>query len=196
MSDLLKLPDRPDGLKTKDEMLDDMDAEIERKNRKDVEISAKLDQELSLQRQKRDSCEARMKKNFVYRSRIQKEITETELKKLFKDNKDFLQSIYTGETFSARHVAFFQSEKTRQAMLYKLVTEPFSDDQINWTLTLMEQVWVKNDKEQKDSRDYMWKVLLPTFLVKIYADFFGVSQVDANKMMKETPVSDDSEEEL
>ena len=196
LSDILKLPDRPDGIKTKDEMLDEMDAEIEKRNRKNDEISAKLDQELSLQRQKRDSCKARMKKNFIYRSRIQNEITETELKKLFSENKDFLQSVYDGVTFSARHQAFHKSETTRQAMLYKLVTEPFSNDQINWTLEVMEEVWVKDAEEQKDVRDYIWKVLMPTFLVKIYADFFGVSQADANKMMKETPVSDDSGEEL
>ena len=193
---LLKLPERWDGGKSKDDMLDNMDAEIAIKNRKDEEFLAKLDQERSLQRQKQDSYKARMKKNYINRCRLQKEITQTVLKKLFTENKDYLQSIYDGETFSSRHVAFHQSEKTRQAMFYKLVTEPFSDDQINWTLEVMEDVWVKDAEEKKEVRDYIWKVLMPSFLIKIYADFFGVTQGDAKNMIMETPVSDDSGEEL
>ena len=72
----------------------------------------------------------------------------------------------------------------------------FSDDQINWTLEVMEDVWVKDAEEKKEVRDYIWKVLMPSFLIKIYADFFGVTQGDAKNMIMETPVSDDSGEEL
>ena len=196
VSDLLKLPNRSDGGKTKDEMLDNIDVDIVKQNKKYEEDLTKMDQEMSLQQRKRDECKARMKKNYVHRSKLQKDITETELKKMFVENKDLLQSIYDGVTFSARHMAFHKSETTRQALFYKLVTEPFSDDQINWTLEVMEEVWVKDAAEKKDIRDYIWKVLMPTFLIKIYADFFGVSQVVAQIMIKETPVSDDSGEEL
>ena len=196
LCDLLKLPDRTDGGKTKDEMLDDIDVDIAKQTKKDEEGFAKMDQEMSLQHQKRDECKSRMKKNFVLRSKLQKDITETELKMLFAENKDFLQSIHDGVTFSARHVAFHKSETTRQALFYNLLTEPFSDDQINWTLEVMEEVWVKDAEEKKDVRDYIWKVLMPTFLIKVYADFFGVSQAVAKIMIKETPLSDDSGEEL
>ena len=196
LSDILKLPECSDSGKTKDDMLDILDADIARKNKKDEESLAKMDQELIVQQQKQDICKARKKKNFVNRGRLQKEITETKLKKLFAENKDFLQSIYDGETFCVRHVAFHKSETSRQALFYKLVTEPFSDDQVDWTLELMEQVWLKKAEKQKDMGDYIWKVLMPEFLVKIYANFFGVSQVDAETMIIETPVSDNSEEEL
>ena len=196
LSDILKLPECSDTGKTKDDMLDILDADIARKNKKDEESLAKMDQELIVQQQKQDICKARKKKNFVNRGRLQKEITETKLKKLFAENKDFLQSIYDGETFCVRHVAFHKSETSRQALFYKLVTEPFSDDQVDWTLELMEQVWLKKAEKQKDMGDYIWKVLMPEFLVKIYANFFGVSQVDAETMIIETPVSDNSEEEL
>lgn len=196
LSDILKLPDRSKSVKTKDELLDKLDADIARKNKTYEESLAKMDQELIVQQQKKDKCKARMKKNLINKGRLQKEITETKLKKLFAENKDFLQSIYEGETFCVRHVAFHKSETSRQALFYKLVTEPFSDDQVDWTLKLMEQVWLKKAEKHKEMGDYIWKVLMPEFLVKIYANFFGMSQVDAENMIKETPVSDNSEEEL
>ena len=196
LSDILKLPERTDGGKSKEDMLDDIDAEIANKNRKSEEFLAQLDQERSLLHQEQQSYKARMKKNFTNRCRLQKELTQTELKKLFIENKDYLQSIYDGETFSSRHVDFHQSEKTRQAMFYKLVTEPFSDDQINWTLEVMEDVWVKDAEDKKDIGEYIWNVMMPEFLIKIYAEFFGVGLVDAKNMIKETPTSDDSGDEL
>ena len=78
--------------------------------------------------------------------------------------------------------------RTRQAVYYTMITDPFTDDQLNWTLEEMSKVWMRNKREQMDYNEYVWKVLLPECFIKVYGDKFGVTRAEAQVMIGETPL--------
>lgn len=193
---LLKLPERPDTVgKTSDELLDKMDEEILKKDIKYKEDSAKLDREIEIGQNKKKDFKRRLKKNALLRDRLAQEISKSKLKFMFESNLDYLKSIENGETFSARHCDFHKSESARQALLYKMITDPFTEEQVDWVLKELKDIWMKNSKDVKKMADYIWKVILPECLIKLYSDFFEVSRSEAETMIKETPLEDESEDE-
>ena len=189
IDDLLKLPKRPDnGGKTKDEILDELDVEIRKMQKKyDVDM-AKADEEIEGRRKKREERKTRLRENALFRNRLEKELTETEMRSRVQANLGYLQSIHDGLTPSARHKAFHKSVRTREALHYSMITDPFTEDQLNWTLEEMSKVWMRTKREKMDNPEYIWKVLLPECFLKVYADKFGVSRAEAEVMIGETPL--------
>ena len=189
IDDLLKLPERPDdGGKTKEEILDELDEDIRKMQKKHDVDMAKVDKEIEGERKKREERKARLRDNALLRNRLEKELTETEMRSTVQANLGYLQSIHDGLTASARHKAFHKSVRTRQALYYTMITDPFTDDQLNWTLEEMSKVWMRNKREQMDNNEYVWKVLLPECFIKVYGDKFGVSRAEAEVMIGETPL--------
>ena len=113
---------------------------------------AKLDREIEESRRKKEEREARYKTNALLRNRLEKELTEVEMRSAFSENIVFLQSIQAGVTPSARHKAFHKSEVTRQALRNTVITDPFTQDQIDWTLEEMRKVWMRNKREETDNK--------------------------------------------
>ena len=189
IDELLRLPNRPeDGGKTKDEILDELDVEIARKQKKHDEDMAKIDMEIEEERNKRQKCQDRFKANVSLRNRLEKELTESKLRKMFKRNKSYLQHIFDGTIVSSRHQAFHKSVRTRQALFYTMITDPFTDDQLDCTLEEMSALWMRNKREQMDNNEYIWKVLLPECFIKFYMDMFGFEKAEAETRISETPL--------
>ena len=189
IDDLLKLPKRPDnGGKTKEEILDEQDVEIRKMQKKHDIDMAKADEEIEGERKKREERKTRLGENALFRNRLEKELTETEMKSRVQANLGYLQSIHDGLTPSARHETFHKSVRTREALHYSMITDPFTDDQLNWTLEEMSKVWMRTKREKMDNPEYIWKVLLPECFLKVYADKFGVSRAEAEVMIRETPL--------
>ena len=193
---ILKLPERPNTVgKTSDEILDDWDKEILKRDLKYTEDSAKLDLEIEIGKKKKEAYRKRLKMNALLRNRLGQELSMTKLKLMFENNLDYLKSIEDGETFSVRHEDFYKSENSRQALLYKIITDPFTDEQVDLVLRELKEIWMKNSKEVKIMGDYIWKVILPECLIKLYADFFQMSRTEAERRIKETPLEGESEDE-
>ena len=76
-----------------------------------------------------------------------------------------------------------------------MITDPFTDNQLEWTLDEIGQVWMKNKKEQMDNDEYVWKVLLAEAFIKFYMDHFGVGKKEAEKRISETPLRKTVEDE-
>ena len=189
IDDLLKLPERPDdGGKTKEEILDELDEDIRKMQKKHDVDMAKVDKEIEGERKKKEERKLRLRANALLRNRLEKELTEAEMRSTVKANLDYLQSIHDGLTPSARHKAFHKSVRTRQALYYTMIIDPFTDDQLNWTLEEMSKVWMRNKREQMDNNEYVWKVLLPECFIKVYGDKFGVTRAEAQVMIGETPL--------
>jgi len=189
IDELLKIPDRPeDGGKTMDEVLDDLDKEIaERKKQHEAEM-AKIDTDIAAEKQRQEERRERFKRNAVYRDQLETEITEPVLRQMFSNNLEYLQNIQAGRIPSSRHTAFHKSCRTRHALLYKMITDPFTDKQLDWTLEEMGKVWMRNKREQMDNNEYVWKVLLAECFIKFYMDHFGVDKNEAEKRISETPL--------
>merc|ERR1719187_390162 len=145
LDDLLRLPERPaDGGKTMDEILDDMDKEIAEKQRLHEEEMEVLDKDIEEGQRKRLERNERKKRNSKLRNMLETELTEEKLRKMFQDNLQYLQDIWDGKIDSSRHKAFYQSVRTRHALYYTMITDPFTDDQLDWTLDEISKVWMRD----------------------------------------------------
>ena len=138
-----------------------------------------------------------MKQNAVHRDKLAAELTEPLLRKMFGDNLEYLRRIQTGEVKSSRHQAYHKSVRSRPALYYTMITDPFTDDQLDWALDEMSKVFMKTKQEQMDLNEYVWKVLLAELFIKIYSDFFSVDKIESERRIGETPFDDeDSDGEL
>lgn len=190
---LLFLPKRRDI--DSDVVLDNLDKEILKKNIKYKEDSAKLDGEIKMVQNMKKDYRRRLKENALLRNKLAQEVSNAKLKCMFESNLDYLKSIEKGEIYSARHTDFHKSESARQALLYKMITDPFTEEQVDWVLKELKDIWMKNTEDVKKIADYIWKVLLPECLIKIYSDYFRMSRSEAEKKIKETPLVGESEDE-
>jgi len=189
IDELLKLPDWPeDGGKTVDEVLDDLDVEIKERKRQHEEEMAKLDADISAEKARQQERRERMKRNAVLRDKFANEVTESVLRRMFSDNLMYLKNIEGGVEESSRHKAFHKSSRTRHALYYTMITEPFTDEQLEWTLDEISKVWMRNKREQMDNNEYVWKVLLAECFIKFYMDHFGLNKQEAEKRIGETPL--------
>jgi hypothetical protein len=189
IDELLRLPERPeDGGKTKEEILDEMDAEIAARQNKHEEEMAKVDLEIEGERRKTEERRVRLRENALLRNRLESELTEKKLRALFKENLEHLRGVQAGTVPSARHLAFNKSVRARHALFYTMITDPFTDQQLDWTLEEISDVWMRNKREQMDHNEYVWKVLLPECFIKFYMDFFSVGKAEAEQRIGETPL--------
>ena len=193
LNNLLAMPERNEDGKTMDEILDEVDEEIAKRQEKHKKEMEKVGRDMELLEQERRDREARYVVNAGHRDRLAAEITQPVLRRMFDDNLEFLKSIRDGRTESSRHTAFHKNPMTRQALLYTLITHPFTDAQVDWTLECMTEVWMKTRKEQADNNEYIWKVLIPECFIKFYMDFFKIPKIEAEKRIKETPLADDED---
>ena len=164
IDDLLKLPETvgDTGL-TMDEILDKVDEEIKEQKRKDEANMKILDQTIEKHREKSRALQQRMAENAVLRDKLTEGLTKPALKKLFEQNLPYLEGIREGRIESARHDDFHKSPMSRQALQYKMITDPFSDDQLDWTLEEFKSRWMPTTKEFHQINDYIWKVIVVTF---------------------------------
>ena len=189
IDDLLKLPERPDdGSKTQEEILDELDVEIAKRHKRHELDSARVDKQIEEERKKKEERKARCKENAKLRNRLERELTEDKVRGTFRAIIPFLEAIWNGRETSKRHEAFHKSVRTRQALYYTMITDPFTDDQLDWVLEEMSTIWMRNKREQMENNEYIWKVLLPECFIKMYGDYFGFSKEEAEVRISETPL--------
>ena len=107
IDEILKLPGRRE--KTKNEFLDQIDADIKSKNMLHKQEMAMLDMDKERMDSVREERKNRFRENAILRDRLQNELGEVRTKHFFKENLSFLEGIKLGEVTSARHTAFHQS---------------------------------------------------------------------------------------
>jgi len=189
IDDLLKLPERPDdGSKTTEEILDELDNEIAERHKRHELDRAKVDQQIEEERRKKEERKARFRENAKLRNRLERELTEEKVRGTFRAIIPYLKAIWKGREVSKRHDAYHKSVRTRQALYYTMITDPFTDDQLDWVLEEMSSIWMRNKREQMENNEYIWKVLLPECFIKMYADHFQFSKEEAELRISETPL--------
>ena len=180
------------------EVLDELDIEIADRRKKHEEEMATIDTDIAAEKQRQEERRERMKKNAVLRDRLEVEVVESVLRRMFKENTEYLKDIEAGRVQSSRHQAFHKSSRSRDALYYTMITDPFTDDQLEWTLEEMGMVWMKTKREQIDNNEYVWKVLLAECFIKFYMDHFGFHKKEAEERISETPLRkavEDSDED-
>ena len=128
----------------------------------------------------------RFNQNEKLRNRLRTALTEKEIQRRF--NSEYLREISSGTISSNRHDQFFKSEGASQQLFYRQISSPFSDEQVEWIERGIFKHW-----DEKQYRLYVSRVLLPESLIKIYMDYFGFTKAEAEKRIRETPLSDSEE---
>ena len=197
IDELLAIPERNEEEKTMDEKLDEVDKEIAKRQKNHEEEMEMVRRNMELLEQKKRDREARYVVNANYKQRLAAEITQPVLKRMFYDNLDYLKSIRDGRTQSSRHIAFNTNQGTRQALLYTeyKYCAPFTDLHMDWTLECMKEIWMKTAEERAANLDYIKKVLIPEFMLKLYMDFYTIPKEEAQKRTAETPLDEDEEDD-
>ena len=186
IDDLLKLPERPyDGSKTTKEILDELDIEIAERNKRHELDRAKVNHQIEEDRREKEERRARFRENAKLRNRLERELTEEKVRGTFRASIPYLKAIWKGREVSKRHEAYHKSVRTRQALYYTMITDPFTDDQLDWVLEEMSSIWMRNKREQMENNEYIWKVLLPECFIKMYGDYFGFSKEEAEMRISE-----------
>ena len=156
----------------------------------------KLDKNLEVLRAREKEKKERQRVNALMKEQLATGITRPVLRQMFRENLSYLENIRSGKMPSERHTAFHSNAGTRQALFYKMITNPFSDDQVDWTYEEMTRIWMRTTKEFHDNNDYIWKVLMPECFIKFYMDFFSISREEAETRIGETALEmADSESE-
>ena len=194
IDELLTLPEKPDDDgKSMDELLDDLDVQIaEQKEKHRLQIK-KLDEDAMIQQKRKEDREARYAANAINRDLLATKLTQPILRKMFANIRSDLEDIKDGLIESSRHKAFHKSLKTRQALLYTMITHPFTDKQVDWVYEEMANIWLRTKQEHADNNEYIWKVLMPECFIRLYSDFFKLSRKEAEQRIKETPFDDSDE---
>ena len=173
-----------------EKILDERDAQFAR----DLEAHRlniqRLDEEANHMKLKREAREARYAANAINRNRLATELTQPVLKTMFGNILGFLEDIKAGLIESSRHKAYYKSLKTRQALLYTMITHPFTDQQVDWAYKEFADIWLRTKQEHADNNEYIWKVLLPEAFIRLYSEFFQVTMKEAEQRIKETPFDD------
>ena len=198
IDDLLRLPECPEnGGTTMDEVLDKMDIEIAKRRKKHEEEMATVGTEIASEKKRQKERKERMKQNAVLRDRLESEISKSDVKRMFQENLPYLRDIESGSGNSSRHEAFHKSSRTRHALKYAMISHPFTDEQLEWTLEEISKVWMRDKKEQMENNEYVWKVILAECFIKFYMDHFVLDKDEAEQRIRETPLreADNSSED-
>ena len=99
-----------------------------------------------------------------------------------------MKDIYAGKIYSSRHEAFNQSARSRQALFYTMITDPCTDDQLEWTFQEISKIWLVTKKDKMDNNSYCWTVILAETFIEIYSNFFQISTTEALGFIRQTPL--------
>ena len=110
INDILRLPERSeDGGKTKEEILDELDAEIGRRQREHEQEMVEVDKETVEVEREREERRRVSRRNAQLRDRLEEELGEEAVRAMFARSLTHLEGIRAGSVASRRHAAFHQS---------------------------------------------------------------------------------------
>ena len=189
-----ELLETDEGESSKSKLLDELDVQIAEQKEKHRLHIQKLDEQAHLLQMRKEEREARYAANAINRDRLATELTQPVLKKMFANIRGFLEEIKAGLCKSTRHQAYHKSLQKRQALMYTMITHPFTDQQVDWVYKEFADIWLRTKQEHADNNEYVWKVLMPEGFIRLYSDFFQVTMQEAEQMIKETPFDDSDDE--
>ena len=67
-----------------------------------------------------------------------------------------------------------------------MITDPFTDDQLEWTFQEISKIWLVTKKDKMDNNSYCWTVILAETFIKIYSNFFQISKTEALGCIRQT----------
>jgi len=187
LDEILRVPSKLEAAES--DRLDKLCKAIaERKEKADADDAAS-DQRIEMEKARVKLRRKNFKENLKRRNRIEHELTESRLKEMFEDNRDYLERIHTGAEYSLRYDEYVKGGRSRDALREKMITSPFLDEQVYFILDEIHQMLgLASKQEEFQESNYVWRVLLPECLIKFYMDFYSVDKAEAETRIAESPL--------
>ena len=131
LDDILKVPELTD---VPEENMEDFQERICRIQKMHDAEMASVESDIEKVKKSKEEFVERQKRNAELREILSSEVTEDVVRKLFKENLEYLRDIWNGEANSERHRSYCEGANSRPGLYYIMVTDPFTDDQLKWTL--------------------------------------------------------------
>jgi len=119
---------------------------------------------------------------------LEAELTKPLLEQMFQDNIQYITSIWDGSLQTSRHDSWNIGGGPRRGLMFRMITHPFSDDQLAWTTSCIHENFLPSKDQQRLNGDYVWKVALPEVFTKLYMEFFKIDEEDAVNRIWNTPL--------
>lgn len=195
-----------DGLPTIDELLKNLNDEKREDPvqvqkflaaaRQDILRSEELEREHQIANEEKEQADQLAKirqteidmENIAYRDRLDRELDEDRTRKIIRDNFGYLQDVWDGKVESRRYQIFHKGGPAAHALMYQMITDPFSDRHLDWIMAEIQKKWMPNERLHAVHNDFVWKVILAEALIKIYSDMFNLSKEEAEHRINQTPL--------
>ena len=114
----------------------------------------------------------------IQSNRLRENLSERDIRIMFKNNLKYFKKIETGLEHSWRHKMYYSKKGNRNIrekyLWSKMISCPFSDVQLEAIEDEVKQVWLKNQNMQMENGRYVDLVLLPEIFIVIYQIFFSL----------------------
>ncbi|XP_059085769.1 uncharacterized protein LOC131882589 [Tigriopus californicus] len=128
------------------------------------------------------------KENIAFRERLDVELDEDRTRQAIRGNFQYLQDVWDGKVESKRYQIFKKGGPPAHALMFQMITDPFSDRHLDWIMAEIQKKWMPNERLHAIHNDFVWKVILAEALIKIYADMFDLSKEEAELRINQTPL--------
>ena len=120
-----------------EEFLKDIEEKVKQRELEES-IDEKDKEEFMIRKTKQEAFEV---ENTAYKNRLETELTEPVVRSLMRKITPFLKNLWNGEAGhnSSRYSAYKKGGLARRALLYHMITYPFTDDHLKWVL---EEIYV------------------------------------------------------
>nr|XP_045602259.1 uncharacterized protein LOC123760601 isoform X1 [Procambarus clarkii] len=116
------------------------------------------------------------------------QMTIEELEDRLEQAVPYLTRVTKGQELSERHEIFKRGGRELREMSDELIYGPYSEEQINYVINYLTEKFAYIRKvigDEYRGRQYIWKVLAPTLLIKIVMENEDITQDNAEKLLIE-----------
>ena len=100
-----------------------------------------LDNEINEIEVRKSDFRVRLTRNGKRRDLLEVEVTEDIVREFFISNENYLVDIWKGYIHSERHEEFKRDIKSRHALYFRMISDPFTETHIGWFLGEISKVF-------------------------------------------------------
>ena len=186
LSDILQVPS---NFQLEDDAkFDKLCSKISKRREKFDEEMEAVDEVIKREKLRMKLRRKRFCENRLRRIQIESELTQKKIEQMFEEHKEYFERVHSGAESSHRLEEYMKGGRSRDALRHKMITTPFNEEQVDWTLGLLIKMLGLTKQEELKQSNYLWMVLLPEVLIRFYQDFFKLDKQEAEMKIFETPV--------
>ena len=164
---------KPEEKTAMDIELDEADHRIKQKDKEHNAEMDQLDNDIVKEKANKVKLMQFRKENAKLRNKLEANLDKETIVMLFHKNIGYFEKIRKGEEHSERHQNYSKGGRSRHALRWSIIEDPFTELQVNWVWQEVVLLWMRDDEERRNMYDYVSKVLINEILIKIFSEFFN-----------------------